>query len=208
MFPAGIPAQKEELLLKDAVVSLNADKVLRPAIAQPTVELSAGARNFPLPAAQKKDAPRVRLEFLDGLRGLAALYVVLSHVWLAERTGWNPHAETGYVVDPGLPHGLHRAINLLQYGHYAVVIFIALSGFCLMLPVARSSEGTLKDGAANYFKRRFLRILPPYYAAFGLLLLLIALVPGMHKAGNGWWSLSLPAFTPGVIVSHCCWFTP
>ena len=30
---------------------------------------------------------------------------------------------------------------LLDYGHFAVGVFIVLSGYCLMLPVARSTDG-------------------------------------------------------------------
>lgn len=87
------------------------------------------------------------------------------------------------MINPGLPHRLQQIIPLFQYGHSAVATFIVLSGFSLMLPIARSSEETLKGGMLGYLKRRSLRILPPYYVALGLSLLLIALVPGLHKTG-------------------------
>lgn len=166
------------------------------------MNLGRDLRDFPPDPAQEKKAPRVRLDFLDGLRGLAALYVVFNHVWITQRLNWNTRTDTGHEVDPGLPHRLGHALQLLKYGHYAVVVFIVLSGFCLMLPLVRSSDGALKGWFLGYLKRRSLRILPPYYAALGLSLLLILLVPGLHRYDNCWWSISLPALTTGTIVSH------
>lgn len=167
----------------------------------PTVDLGQGAPFVPF-ASPTKDAPRVRLDFLDGIRGLAALYVVFDHIYLAEYLRWNPYTDAGTVINPGLPHRLQQIIHLFQYGHYAVVMFIVLSGFSLMLPIARSSEETLKGGMLGYLKRRSLRILPPYYAALGVSLLLITLVPGLHKPDGGWWCFSLPAWTAGNLLSH------
>ena len=114
-------------------------------------------------AAPSADAaPRLRLEFLDGLRGLAALYVVLSHAKLA------------LLLSLGaLPHWASLALRPLNFGHYAVAVFIVLSGYCLMLPVAASADGQLRGGWRSYLSRRGRRILPPYYAAFLLSLLLV-----------------------------------
>jgi peptidoglycan/LPS O-acetylase OafA/YrhL len=53
---------------------------------------------------------------------------------------------------------------VLRYAHFAVDIFIVISGFCLFLPVVRAA-GELRGGASRFFSRRALRILPPYYAA-------------------------------------------
>jgi peptidoglycan/LPS O-acetylase OafA/YrhL len=85
----------------------------------------------------------MHLHYLDGLRAAAALFVVLHHAWL----------------EAGL------AYNVL--GHYAVGLFIVLSGFCLMLPVVRSG-GTLPGGPLHFLRKRARRILPPYYVALGL----------------------------------------
>jgi len=82
------------------------------------------------------------------------------------------------------------------------VLFIVLSGYCLMLPVAASPEQGLSGGLAGFMKRRARRILPPYFAALVLSLLLIALVPGLGQPSGVHWDNVLPAFTPGVLVSH------
>ena len=107
-------------------------------------------------------APRLRLEFLDGLRGLAALYVVLSHAGLALPLSLG-----------AMPRWASLVLRPLNFGHYAVAVFIVLSGFCLMLPVAASADGRLRGGWRSYLSRRARRILPPYYAAFLLSLMLV-----------------------------------
>lgn len=139
------------------------------------------------------EPPRARLDFLDGLRGLSALYVVFSHV-TAELTYRAGVHEIGSLA--------LKLLKLLSFGRYAVDIFIVLSGYCLMLPVARSANGMLRGGAMEYIKRRARRILPPYYAALLLTLLLIVLAPGLRTAGGTYWDICLPAFTPGVLLSH------
>src|SRR5437016_5916610 len=145
-----------------------------------------------LPQPVAGDSTRIRLDFLDGLRGLAALYVVLSHVY-SEIT-WNGGAAH-------LSHTLLHLLKPLSYGRYAVDVFIVLSGYCLMLPVARSADGKLRGGAGEYLKRRARRILPPYYAALALTLALAALVPWLRQGTGEYWDQSLPAFKPDVIVS-------
>lgn len=107
-------------------------------------------------------APRLRLEFLDGLRGLAALYIVLFHAF---QTTTQVTASDAPALDAAL---------IWRIGHPAVSIFIVLSGFCLMLPVVRAGGGTLRGGVRDYLARRARRILPPYYAALVLSSLFLA----------------------------------
>lgn len=92
-----------------------------------------------------------RLEWLDGVRGLAAFFVLLHHVWLMTIGGYpgnNGPATTDWLV----------------FGHLAVSVFIVVSGFSLML--SPSNHGMrLKDGPAGFLRRRFWRIVPPFWAA-------------------------------------------
>ena len=129
-------------------------------------------------------AGRVHLAHLDGLRGLAALYVVLFHI---------------RVYHLSLSPALLRLTAPLGFGSDAVAVFIVLSGFCLMLPVARSEDGTLRGGAWRFFRSRARRILPPYYFAVGFSLLLITLFLG-HKTGSPW-DDSVPVTKLGLL-SH------
>ncbi len=140
------------------------------------------------PASPKP--PRLRLDYLDGLRGLAALYVVMHHAYY------------GLTAEASLPPLVTKLTYWLYLGHSAVDIFIVLSGYCLMLPVART--GQLSGGTSEFIRRRARRILPPYFAALGLSLLAIALLPPLHNFSHPYalWNVALPAFTPGVIVSH------
>jgi peptidoglycan/LPS O-acetylase OafA/YrhL len=93
---------------------------------------------------------RDRLAGLDGVRGLAALFVVVNHVFL--------RAFPGYPVD----HAPFWAAWFI-YGRFAVVVFIVLSGFSLALAPARHRWRL--DSISGFAMRRARRILPPYWAA-------------------------------------------
>ncbi len=54
-------------------------------------------------------------------------------------------------------------LGWLLYGHFAVVVFITLSGFSLAISPAR--KGWQLGGKARFAQRRAWRILPPYWAA-------------------------------------------
>jgi peptidoglycan/LPS O-acetylase OafA/YrhL len=117
------------------------------------------------------DAPdprRQRLAGLDGLRGLAALYVVVNHVFL--------RAFPGYPVD----HAPFWA-GWFIYGRFAVVVFIVLSGFSLALSPAR--HGWRLDGISQFARRRARRILPAYWAALAFSLAVAWLL--VSQPGHG-----------------------
>ena len=135
---------------------------------------------------QTQNAAQVHLSFLDGLRALAALFVVFHHAMLQVQVPWER-----------LPPSLGHFLRVFLFGHYAVDVFIVLSGFCLMLPVARSG-GHLKGGALAFFKKRARRILPPYYLAMALSLLLIAVLIG-QKTGTHW-DCSIPVTRAGLLT--------
>jgi peptidoglycan/LPS O-acetylase OafA/YrhL len=109
-----------------------------------------------------------RLAGLDGLRGLAALYVVVNHVFL--------RAFPGYPVD-NAPFWAGWFI----YGRFAVLVFIVLSGFSLAIPSARA--GWRLDGISLYARRRARRILPAYWAALAFSLAVAWLV--VPQPGHG-----------------------
>jgi len=121
----------------------------------------------PAPPLTGVVAPRLHLTHVEGIRALAALTVYVNHAYAQ---AWNPLYE--------YPSGLFSLFSYsLQAGHLAVTVFIAVSGFCLTLPVVDAGD-QLKRGAFEFFKRRARRILPPYYGALALALLLIATVIG------------------------------
>jgi peptidoglycan/LPS O-acetylase OafA/YrhL len=92
-----------------------------------------------------------RIRWLDGVRGGAALFVVLHHMWLAS---WPFYPDT---------HGPWW-LGWLLYGHLAVAVFIVVSGFSLALAPIRHG-GWLVGGAQRFIRRRAWRILPAYWTA-------------------------------------------
>jgi peptidoglycan/LPS O-acetylase OafA/YrhL len=132
---------------------------------------------------------RPKFEFADGLRALAALSVALLHATLF----------TGYLGDAELNAPI--AWRVAQIGYYGVPIFIVLSGFVLMLPVARTAGLELRGGFWGFIGRRARRILPPYYASLLLFLALILLIPLMQDPSGTAWVGKVPV-TPGGLISH------
>ena len=117
-------------------------------------------------------ATKTHLGYLDSLRALAAINVVMVHAL--------DHVDRNSLRSTGFAHWFHTHC----FGHQAVGLFIVLSGFCLMLPVAKG-DGTLRGGAWNFFKKRARRILPTYYLSLAVCLLLIGTVLN-QKTGSPW----------------------
>jgi peptidoglycan/LPS O-acetylase OafA/YrhL len=129
---------------------------------------------------------KIHLLYLDSLRGMAALLVVVHHALLQVNF-------QGYALNTAQTCFL----ALFQNGHYPVNFFIVLSGYCLMLPVVKT-DYQLKGGAITFFRKRARRILPPYYLAMAFSLVLIALLIG-QKTGTHW-DVSIPVTWNDVLV--------
>ncbi|MGH7270993.1 MAG: acyltransferase family protein, partial [Polyangiaceae bacterium] len=112
---------------------------------------------------------------VEGLRALAAYVVYVNHAYAMS---WAPFQKQ-YPSS-----GLSWLSYFLVWGHLSVTFFIVISGFCLTLPVVRSG-GLLRAGTKAFLKRRARRILPPYYGAVVLCLVLIATVIG-KPTGTLW----------------------
>lgn len=103
-----------------------------------------------------------RFPALDGMRALASLAVVFTHVGYA--TGRSLDAD---VVGP-----------LLGRGNFGVTVFFLLSGFLLYRPFARHSFGVGgRPPLGAYFWRRGARILPALWVTVTLTLLLLSNAP-------------------------------
>lgn len=100
---------------------------------------------------------RERLAELDGYRGLAALAIVVYHVYQDPRLGLGRF----YPDDRWLFVHVIGALNV------AVSWFFVLSGFLLFLPFARAAlAGTLAPSWRAFLRRRAWRILPLYLTVF------------------------------------------
>jgi len=86
------------------------------------------------------------IAWLDGLRGVAVLFVILSH---SSNKGMH----------------LNASLNFSGSGVYGVYLFFVLSSFLLTLQLAdrTRSEFLCISTWARYFSRRFLRIYPLYF---------------------------------------------
>ena len=94
---------------------------------------------------------------LNGIRGAAALLVLVSHV------GYESGASFSGIAG-----------GLLARAEIGVTIFFVLSGFLLYHPYARSHlDGTAPPSLGRYLWRRGLRILPAYWLVLAAVLLLI-----------------------------------
>jgi peptidoglycan/LPS O-acetylase OafA/YrhL len=148
-----------------------------PALLPKTNSLESNSARF------QSRLPSGHRDFLDGIRAMAALWVVLSHLWIIP-CGMNARDSW-----------LGRVTNWTLYSHFAVDVFIVLSGFCLILPVARS--GGLREGVISFFRRRARRILPPFYAALFFSLSIFLVVQALsHQALQ----ISLPALLANVFL--------
>lgn len=116
---------------------------------------------------------RPHLESITILRGLAALGVVLFHVRIFLWVGWNEIRN-----NPHEYSALERLVSWLSiptpFLGEGVLLFFVISGFCIHYPQAGQSE---KLDLQNYFCRRFFRIYPPFVAAVGLSLVVVAFLP-------------------------------
>jgi peptidoglycan/LPS O-acetylase OafA/YrhL len=142
------------------------------------------------PTAQ---AAGTKLVFIEGMRGLAALYVVLGHICSIAYPGvfLGAHADA--------PEWLRLVMQPFGFGHLAVAAFIVISGFCLQTSLFSKGDGTLQD-AKTFFKRRALRILPPYYACLAISLFVVYKITPLGGPGLPF-NLYTPV-NPQVIAAH------
>jgi peptidoglycan/LPS O-acetylase OafA/YrhL len=92
---------------------------------------------------------RSSIRWLDGVRGLAAATVVVSH--------------SKNMVDSRWHVGSDVMLFVQRLGMYSVVVFIFMSGYLLARPVV--SNGFRLESIVGFYGRRARRILPTYYAA-------------------------------------------
>jgi peptidoglycan/LPS O-acetylase OafA/YrhL len=100
-----------------------------------------------------------RYELLDGLRGLACLGVLLHH------------------------------LGIESIGHYCVMIFFVISGYCITAAAESAIRARLTF--KEFMRRRVRRIFPPYLAAVGFFALTRLLKHALHP--------SMPAWHAGLI---------
>jgi peptidoglycan/LPS O-acetylase OafA/YrhL len=128
--------------------------------------------NFMVPFQPNKS----HVDVLTGIRGWAALWVFLYHVWSLSGHPDFRISLAGVSVD---------FTPLVSLGGAGVTIFFVLSGFLLTIPFAEWQRGARqRPRLRRYFLRRVMRVFPAYYAQLIVLLLVAAWVPGQPGIGD------------------------
>ncbi|HQR09285.1 MAG TPA: acyltransferase [Gemmatales bacterium] len=133
-----------------------------------------------------------RLDMIDALRGFAALWVFLYHIWNVLHP-WGNSQVAPVVWDSSKPWHYWVSFFLFQYGYFGVTIFFVVSGFCIHLPQARRHATTGSDGMKlePFFQRRFWRLYPAYFAGLFVASLSLGVLRFMEYRARGW-PLPLP----------------
>ena len=119
---------------------------------------------------------RERLSFIDAMRGIAALGVVLFH------------AKEGNHI-PALESKLPWLGYFLELGHFGVPVFFVLSGFVIALSLDKKPMGLPTVG--RFMIRRSIRLDPPYWVT---IIIGIGVVFAKDR--------TLSSFSASQIISH------
>lgn len=137
-------------------------------------------------AAQERRAPRApdRIAYVDGVRGLAIALVLVYHSW------GNLHVSAS-----------GNAFNFVaSQGFEGVSLFFVISGFCLSFPLWKRRYAGIERWfvPSEFFVRRCLRILPPYYVA--LVLFAAVKVAASHHHSQALATREAPLTLPDLIA--------
>ena len=125
------------------------------------------------------------IDVLDGLRAIAMAFVVWFHFW--QQTWLTPRVKLSPEVTAITQYFGVTSINLegfVRYGFVFVDMLILLSAFCNFYPYARAILlGETWPDTLTFYKKRAARILPSYYLAL-LVMLLVVLAEGTAFSGD------------------------
>jgi peptidoglycan/LPS O-acetylase OafA/YrhL len=151
----------------------------------------------PLPAEIKNAE---RLGYLDSVRGIAALVVVLCHCWLLNSNAFmDAHV--------GLVNGLSSISNLFFYclsrlkeaGHSAVIVFFVLSGFVLAYSLQKNPTPY-----SRYLIKRTFRLYPAFLFAIFISYVLHSIIGAQHESASEWFRAEVlnPDMTLETLLKH------
>ena len=123
-----------------------------------------------------------RFTFIDALRGVAAMAVVIDHAIAGK------HIPNLMLILPG------RALTVMTHGYLGVAIFFVLSGFVIAHSVY--FDRVTPEFALRFMARRSVRLDPPYWLAIALALG-SAVLSATAVAGK-----SHPAISGGQLLAH------
>lgn len=135
----------------------------------------------------------VYLEGLNGIRAMAAMAVIISHITLSlHRFDLDPYLFGSF--DDGNPRGLDMA-------GYGVSMFFALSGFLITFLLLKEKQDRSKINVRKFYVRRILRIWPLYYAYLLLCLVYFLIFSVDFSADVVFWYVFFGANIPFILQS-------
>lgn len=120
------------------------------------------------------------IDVLDGIRALAVFGVLWFHFW--QQSWIMPYIQTPFLARLGLP-GTISLLFIPRAGFLLVDWLLFLSAFCLFLPYARAQmEQTPLPETRLFYKKRFARIVPSYFAAVLLIFFCVSIPSGAYRS--------------------------
>jgi peptidoglycan/LPS O-acetylase OafA/YrhL len=115
-------------------------------------------------AATPRVAPR--LTWVVVLRGFAAMWVFVYHLW---------HALGGVAIGFGFPTGFTFGLrSLFRAGYQGVDLFFVLSGFVIAWPYVEAAASRMRGvEVIDFYRRRYFRIAPLYYVTIAVVVILL-----------------------------------
>lgn len=120
----------------------------------------------------------MKIKALDGLRGLASIFVFLTHMRNIT----------------SLP--IYAPYKFFDAGHEAVILFFVLSGYVLTY-----SNENFKISYKRYVCRRIFRIYPAYYLSIALVIMLFLIIdPHKINLYTEWFNCQFPSINLSITV--------
>jgi hypothetical protein len=130
----------------------------------------------------------LRLVFIDGMRGLAALAVAVYHF-------------SGHRIFDPLPDGIWGGVlRLAHHGNEGVPIFFVISGFVIAQSIDTNRASL--SYSRNFIFRRLVRLSPPYWAT----IVFVVVTTFLAKQVLSDYSNEVPSF--GSVLAHMSYLNP
>lgn len=133
------------------------------------------------------------VDVLDGIRALSILLIFWFHLW--QQSWLMPIIRLPFLTKLGLP-GAYSLDFIPRSGFLFVDMMLLLSAFCLFLPHARAvfCNEPVPDARA-FYKKRAVRIIPPYYLSVLVIFFFVALPSGAYASAKEMWTDLLSTLT-------------
>lgn len=127
-------------------------------------------------AAYTNELDPRRVDVLDGIRALAVLIIMWYHIW--QQSWLMPVFHLPFLAKLGLSPTINLDF-IPRHGYIFVDLMLLISAFCLFLPHARARlMGESLPGTWQFYKKRLVRIVPPYLLSVLLITFAWALPTG------------------------------